>query len=254
MGAMPDDPFSIRIEWARLVSQSLTTTPAREIARRALADIANVRTPGIDAAIASATEAGRAQAGRALTRALAPLLESSRAQLDQAAASLGRQLSEQYLAGLRPAERLDLGLGLDSILAASSFDALPAAQRDWARRIVEEATVGVDTSLDSAADEIPDVPDEMLDTLADTARAFTDAQPAGLSRAAQKKLFIGFIVTVLFLLLLQAQVESDAVKEFVEDAGGAMLVVTPAALGAAYIFDKMNPGPGDGSEPEDEPA
>ncbi|WP_406164547.1 hypothetical protein [Streptomyces sp. NBC_00996] len=134
--------------------------------------------------------------------------------------------------------RLDVSrLNIDAALT-SPFDALPAEQREWARRAVDEATAHVDT-----AELAGHVPNEMLDSLADSARTFASTQPVGLSRAAQKKLFIGFIITAFFLLLLQAQIDSNAVMEFVEDAGAAMLVVGPTAIGAAYVWDKMNPGP-----------
>ncbi|MFB6772824.1 hypothetical protein [Streptomyces sp. NPDC056337] len=231
---MPDDPYNIPIEWARHINESLAASPAMESIRRSLADAVNAQNTEVNEAIARLSEASRVQMAQTLTRALAPAIESSRQQLDQAATNWARHLRAQFADN--SGFRLNVSrLNLDTVLATSSFDALPAAQREWARRIVEDATAGVDT------DEAADVPNEILDTLADTARTFSAAQPPGMSRSVQKKLFVGFIVTIFFLLLLQAQVESDAVKEMVENIGGAMLVVPLAAWGAARSFDMVIP-------------
>jgi hypothetical protein len=227
---------------ARQISESLTVhNPALESVRRSLADAMAVRNAHVTEVLNQIGEGASARLGQQLTRLVAPALEASRAPINQAAAALAESARSQ-LAGVDTGFRLNLPrLDFDAVLA-SPFDALPAEQREWARQVVDEATAHVDAGLAEETDG------ELLDTLADTARTFAAAQPAGLSWDAQKKLFVGFIVTVVFLLLLQAQIESDAVKELVEDAGGAALVIAPTALGAAFVWNKMNPLPGRGEQ------
>ncbi|MEU6807120.1 hypothetical protein [Streptomyces neyagawaensis] len=214
------------------------------------ARIMAAQTAQLDDAVRRFNAAHQERLARQYTQIMAPAIEATTTQLSQAVASYAEAMRTRY-ADIDTGFRLDISrLNIDAVLT-SPFDALPAEQREWARRAVDEATAHVDT-----AELAEQVPDELLDSLADSARTFASAQPGGLSRAAQKKLFIGFIVTVFFLLLLQAQLESDAVKEFkefVEDAGGAMLVVAPTALGAAYVWDKMNHGPDDEDEADESP-
>jgi hypothetical protein len=229
MSGMSDEQPDPIQELARRIGESIANGPALENFRRVIAEV-------ITTQAAPLSEAHRFFSA-ASQELLAPALEASATQLARTFASFTEGMRTQY-ADIDTGWRLDFSrLDIDAVLT-SPFDALPAEQREWARRAVDEATAHVDT-----AELADDVPDEMLDSLAGSARTFASAQPAGLSRAAQKKLFIGFIVTVFFLVLLQAQIESSAVKELVEDAGGAMLVIAPAAFGAAYVWDKTNPSP-----------
>ncbi|QIK04755.1 hypothetical protein G7Z12_00335 [Streptomyces sp. ID38640] len=156
------------------------------------------------------------------------------------------------MAGCRPC-----GGGGDERVAAfavlaSPFDALPAEQREWAQHVVEEATARVD--LD--APELDDVPDEMLDELSQAARAFADGQPATLSWETKRTLFVWFWGVLVFLALMQAQVQSEAVKELMEDAAAvapyAGATVTVAA--AAWNRTQPNPGQEEGNEDEEAPG
>ncbi|KOV95425.1 MULTISPECIES: hypothetical protein [unclassified Streptomyces] len=242
---MSDEQTDPAQDLARRISESIVNSPAMENFRRQIAEFAATQTAPLNEAVRHFNAAHQERFARQYTRIRAPAIEAGTNRLAQAVASFAEGMRTRY-SDIDTGFRLDMSrLDIDAVLT-SPFDALPADQREWARRAVDEATAHVDT-----AELVDQVPDEMLDSLTDSARTFASAQPGGLSRAAQKKLFIGFVVTVFFLLLLQAQIESDAVKEFVEDAGGAMLVVTPTALGAAYVWDKLNPGPDDEDEADE---
>ncbi|MFJ3630379.1 hypothetical protein ACIPQ3_30245 [Streptomyces albidoflavus] len=149
--------------------------------------------------------------------------QSIRAQLSAAAARLPINTSS---------------LEVETILS-SPFEALPPHQREWAQRTVDEAVTQVEA--DVLVDEMHE---EMFDEFVDTALTFAFAHP-GLSRAAMKRLFVSYFVTLMFLALLLVQLESEAAKEFVETIGGAMLFVPPAAFCAARAFDKVKPAQGD---------
>ncbi|MFB7776283.1 hypothetical protein [Streptomyces bauhiniae] len=244
---MSDEQPDPAQELARRMGESIANSPALENFRRQIANVTASQTAPLLDAVRRFNAAHQERLARRFAQIVAPAIEASTTQLSQAVASYAEAMRTRY-ADIDTGFRLDISrLNIDAVLT-SPFDALPAEQREWARRAVDEATAHVDT-----AELAEQVPDELLDSLADSARTFASAQPGGLSRVAQKKLFIGFIVTVFFLLLLQAQLESDAVKEFVEDAGGAMLVVAPTALGAAYVWDKMNHGPDDEDEADENP-
>lgn len=244
---MPDEYPDPLQDLVRRVSESVANMPAMENFRRAVAEFTAAQNAQFNETVRRFNAVHQEQMAQRYAQLIAPALEASNSQITDAVAAFAERMRTRY-ADIGAGSRLNVSrLNIDTVLA-SGFDALPAEQREWARRAVDEATSRVDTA--ELADEVPD---EMLDSLADTARTFASAQPAGLSWAAQKKLFIGFIVTVFFLLLLQAQIESDAVKEFIEDAGGATLVIAPTALGAAYVWDKMNPG-GEDADGEDDTA
>ncbi|MFF8953535.1 hypothetical protein ACF09I_32735 [Streptomyces sp. NPDC014940] len=242
---MPDEQLDPMQDLGHRISESIANSPAMENLRRQIADYTAAQMAPLNEAVRRFSAARQERIAQQYTRIMAPALEASTNQLARAIASLTDGMRTRY-ADIDTGFRLDVSrLDLDAVLAFP-FDALPAEQRESARRAVDEATAHIDTA--ELADEVPD---EVLHSLADSARTFASAQPGGLSRAAQKKLFIGFVVTVFFLLLLQAQIESDAVKEFVEDAGGAMLIVAPTALGAAYVWDQMHPDPDDEDAADD---
>ncbi|MGP4048847.1 hypothetical protein [Streptomyces sp. 2A115] len=94
---------------------------------------------------------------------------------------------------------------------------------------------------DEAAPE--DVSAELLDTLTDSAAAFAQSQPSGMSWETKRTLFLWFWGILVFIALVQAQVQSDSVKELIEDAGGAVLIVGPTVAGAAYAWNKIHPNP-----------
>ncbi|MGW6404922.1 hypothetical protein [Streptomyces sp. NPDC055134] len=228
-------------EMARRIGEVIANSPAMENFRRQSEIFAET--------LQRASRRNTERLGEQLAIAMAPALDASRSQIAAAATSLAQRVQAQLLE-LESGFRLDVSrLDIDAALAGP-FDALPDEQRDWARRVVDEATAHVDTG--DLADELPD---EMVDSLTDSVQAFTAAQPAGLSRAVQRKLFIGFVVSVFFTVLLQAQIESDGIKEFMEDVGGAMLIVAPAAASAAYAWDKTHSEPvGDDGETENDGA
>lgn len=98
-----------------------------------------------------------------------------------------------------------------------------------------------------------DVSAELLDTLTDSASAFASSQPSGMSWETKRTLFLWFWGILVFIALVQAQVQSDSVKELIEDAGGAMLIVGPTVAGAAYAWNKIHPNP-DSDNDEDSTA
>ncbi|MFE1949947.1 hypothetical protein ACFW9D_05695 [Streptomyces sp. NPDC059524] len=87
------------------------------------------------------------------------------------------------------------------------------------------------------------VPDELLAAMTDSAQTFASNQPAGLSWEARRNLFLWFWGILVFLILMQAQVQSETAKELLEDAGGAALVAGPVIAGAAYVYNKIQPNP-----------
>jgi hypothetical protein len=219
---------------ARRLADAIIDSPALERMRRQSEEFA--------AAVHSHSRRTANRYAEQFARTMAPAIAARNEQFVQAARAFS---ASAMAAGYTDGFRLDVSrLNVDAVLA-SPFDALPAEQREWARRVVDEATAHVD-------DTTGDLDEELLDTLADTARTFASSQPAGLSWAAQKKLFIAFWAILVFTVLVQAQVESEMAKELLEDAGGAMLVVSPLLLGAGWAWDKMNPDPGaDESEDDD---
>ncbi|MEU0597490.1 hypothetical protein ABZ484_04420 [Streptomyces sp. NPDC006393] len=170
---------------ARRISESMANSPAMENFRRQIAEFSAAQTGPLNEAVRRFNAAHQERFAQQYAQIMAPALEASTNQLSQALASLAERLRIRYAdidAGFRlDVSRLDVSrLNIDAVLA-SPFDALPAEQREWARRAVDEATAHVDTA--ELADEVFD---EMLDSLADSARTFASAQPIGLSRAAQK--------------------------------------------------------------------
>ncbi|NIY69498.1 hypothetical protein [Streptomyces malaysiensis] len=116
--------------------------------------------------------------------------------------------------------------------------ALQAVQQTTSRLGREEAT----------ADGIRD---ELLTAIADSAQTFVASQPAGLSWEMRRNLFMWFWGLLVFIVVMQAQVQSETAKELLEDAGGAVLVAGPVVTGAAYVWNKIQPNPNPDGEDED---
>ncbi|MFE7156951.1 hypothetical protein [Streptomyces sp. NPDC057636] len=184
--------------------------------------------------------------GEYFARAVGPALQ---AQNDQIASAMSNWATRMVrnMAVHAPQFQLDAAqLRIDTALV-SPFDALPADEREWARRVVEEATAGVDPD----AGEPDGVPNDMLDELSQAARAFAQGQPATLSWETKRTLFMWFWGVLVFLALMQAQVQSESVKELMEDAGATAPYVAAAVAVAAYAWNRTQPKP-DAENEDDE--
>ncbi|MGW8557499.1 hypothetical protein [Streptomyces tubercidicus] len=230
-------------ELARQVGERLAANPAVMEGFRCLT-----------AELAALQNTQRAQLfrfGEYCARVLAPALQAHNEQVSSAMNSWAARLVRN-MAVHSPQFQFDVSrLDIDAVLA-SPFDALPAQQREWARHVVGEATARVD--LD--APELDDVPDEMLDELSQAARAFADGQPATLSWETKRILFVWFWGVLVFLALMQAQVQNKAAKELMEDAAAATpyVAATMAAASAAWKRAQPNPGQEEGNEHEEAPG
>ncbi|MGQ4482636.1 hypothetical protein [Streptomyces sp. SAS_276] len=195
------------------------------------------------AALQSTQHAWFVRSGEHFVRAVGPALQAQHDQIASVMSNWAMRMVRNT-AVHAPQFQLDAAqLGIDTMLA-SPFDALPADQREWVRRIVEEATVGVDPE----AGEPDDVPNDMFDELSQAARAFAQGQPATLSWETKRTLFIWFWGVLVFLALMQVQVQSEAVKELMEDAGATAPYVGAAAVVAAYVWNRTQPKPDDEDE------
>lgn len=139
--------------------------------------------------------------------------------------------------------------------------------RSWIDRIAANLYA---TSLDTRVrNTMGDALDELYDTIEDTdvalsddggfddldvigvqGMAFVTAEGQGLSREAQRRLLVWFVAFAVFGILLQGVMQSDAVKELVEDSGMVMPVAAAAMVIAGRQFDKVFPRP-DG-DPDEE--
>ncbi|NIY64188.1 hypothetical protein [Streptomyces malaysiensis] len=108
--------------------------------------------------------------------------------------------------------------------------ALQAVQQTTSRLETEEATAG-------------GIPDELLTAIADSAQIFVASQPVGLSWETRRNLFMWFWGLLVFIVVMQAQIQSETAKELLEDAGGAVLVAAPVVTGAAYVWNKIQLNP-----------
>lgn len=143
---------------------------------------------------------------------------------------------------------------VSELAAALNSRAMPSTET--VREMIRQtSTNGVSDSLETllariserqnnVATAVPeDVSPELLDTLTDSAASFADAQPSGMSWETKRTLFLWFWGILVFSALMQAQVQSDPVKELIEDASGAMLIVGPTVAVAAYAWNKTHPNP-----------
>ncbi|WP_329564342.1 hypothetical protein OG711_38385 (plasmid) [Streptomyces uncialis] len=236
---MPDEQPDPMQELTRRLGESTAISSAMENIRRQITDLTVAETVALSGAFRSLIAAHEEQFVQRYARFVAPALEASTNRFAQSVAAFAEEIRTRHTS-IDTGFRLDISrLNIDAVLA-SPFDALPAEQRESARRAVDDAAAHPDT-----AELANEVPDEVLDSLAESARTFASAQPAELSKAAQRKLFIGFIVTVFYVVLLQAQIEHDAVKELVEMAGNALISTALLAGSAAYAWDKAHPGADD---------
>jgi hypothetical protein len=176
--------------------------------------------------------------GEYFARTVGPALQAHNDQIASAMSNWATRMVRNT-AVHAPQTQLDAAqLRIDTALA-SPFDALPADQREWARRVVEEVTAGVDPD----AAEPDDVPDHMLDELSQAARAFAQGQPATLSWDTKRTLFMWFWGVLVFPALMQAQVQSEAVKELMEDADATAPYVGAAMAVAAYAWSRTQHRP-----------
>ncbi|MEV7252578.1 hypothetical protein [Streptomyces cyaneofuscatus] len=112
-----------------------------------------------------------------------------------------------------------------------------SGMRDTLARVAEMAS-----SLDLNS-ELPDDVDGDLEELGDQGVTFALTQGAGLSREAQRKLALYFVGALVFMLLMQGMVQSEAVNDLVQKAGVAGPAAVLAMAVTARQFDKLFPPP-----------
>ncbi|WP_189846638.1 hypothetical protein, partial [Streptomyces rubiginosohelvolus] len=91
--------------------------------------------------------------------------------------------------------------------------------------------------------ELPDAADGDLEELGAQGVTFAATQGAGLSREAQRKLALYFVGVWVFLVLMQGMVQSEAVKELLENSEVALPIALAAMAVAGKQFDKLFPPP-----------
>lgn len=142
-------------------------------------------------------------------------------------------------------------------------DAIPPVGPDWSAHIADllnTATAGTGPRRDLATildrfDEIardnpdldtllPDDPDADLGEIGEEGLAFVAAEGVGLSREAQRRMFLAFVFIVVFGTLMTAVVSSETASGLLEDSAvpgsAAMLVLAVAAR----KYDQAFPQPG----------
>ncbi|WP_097865888.1 hypothetical protein [Streptomyces sp. rh34] len=148
--------------------------------------------------------------------------------------NFSRVLSEVSLPVLDTswAERL-----IESVQGLRLSDSAYAGMTDTLARVAEMAA-----SLDLDA-ELPDAAGGDLEELGVQGVTFATTQGAGLSREAQRKLALYFVGALVFMLLMQGMVQSEAVNDLVQKAGVAGPAAALAMAVTARQFDKLFPPP-----------
>ncbi|MFH8483573.1 hypothetical protein [Streptomyces sp. NPDC018055] len=142
---------------------------------------------------------------------------------------------------------------------ALSEVSLPVLDTSWADHLVEvvqglrlsdSAYVGMTDTLARVAEmaaslgldsQLPDGVDGDLEGLGNQAVVFATTQGAGLSLENQRKLALYFVGTLVFLVLMQGMVQSEAVQDLVEKTGLAGSAAAFAMAVTGRLFDKLFP-------------
>ncbi len=128
---------------------------------------------------------------------------------------------------------------IGSVQGLRLSDSAYAGITDTLARVAEMAA-----SLDLDA-HLPGDVDGDLEDLGGQGVTFATAQGAGLSRETQRKLAMYFVATWVFLVLMQGMVQSEAVKELLENAELALPIAAAAMVVTGRQFDKLFPPPSD---------
>ncbi|MFI2361010.1 hypothetical protein ACH5AG_40980 [Streptomyces anulatus] len=116
-------------------------------------------------------------------------------------------------------------------------DSAYAGMTDTLARVAEiAASVDLNAQLDV---------DSGLDELGAQGVTFATTQGVGLSRDAQLKLALYFVGALVFMLLMQGMVQSEAVNDLVQKAGVAGPAAVLAMAVTARQFNKLFPPPSD---------
>ncbi|MGW3660842.1 hypothetical protein ACWD6R_36640 [Streptomyces sp. NPDC005151] len=126
---------------------------------------------------------------------------------------------------------------IESVQGLHLSDSAYAGMTDTLARVAEMAS-----SLDLNS-ELPDDVDGDLEELVDQGVTFAMTQGAGLSREAQLKLALYFVGALVFMLLMQGMVQSEAVNDLVQKAGVAGPAAVLAMAVTARQFNKLFPPP-----------
>ncbi|MFF2864542.1 hypothetical protein ACFVSX_32260 [Streptomyces rubiginosohelvolus] len=117
------------------------------------------------------------------------------------------------------------------------------SRRDMVATLSRVADMAESLDLDA---ELPDAEDGDLEELGAQGVTFATTQGAALSREAQRKLALYFVGALVFMLLMQGMVQSEAVNDLVQKAGVAGPAAVLAMAVTARQFDKLfPPSPGD---------
>lgn len=128
---------------------------------------------------------------------------------------------------------------IEAVQGLRLSDSAYAGMTDTLARVAEMAA---SADLDS---RLPDGVDGDLEELGDQGVTFATTQGAGLSWEAQRKLALYFVGVWVFLVLMQGMVQSEAVKELLENSELALPIAAAAMVVAGKRFDKLFPPPGD---------
>jgi hypothetical protein len=241
----PDPPLSLTAAIQRL-SENLSQISTLEAARQAMDHLQAPQQARIAAAIAIQQENRLEQWSRQITALLAPGAAMRQAAATGAFSQLGR-MTEAFLAS-SPLTRFRLDTpGLDRLLGElEGWQTLGRPERDAVAEVLE-------ASYETATSTDPDVPDDLVSGLEETARNFALAQDGFLSPERQRQLFVYVCGLLMLLALMQASFTSKTADALIEKT----ITLSPAALltmaAAGKAWDRFMPRPeGTGDDTADE--
>lgn len=184
-------------------------------------------------------------------------------QTENLAAAIGRLLpaltfmSDEVSAGITNVIQPTV-LNFSRVLSEVS---LPVLDTSWADHLIESAQglrlsdsayAGMTDALARVAEmaasldldaELPDAAGGDLEELGAQGVTFATTEGAALSREAQRKLALYFVGALVFMLLMQGMVQSEAVNDLVQKAGVALPIAAAAMVVTGRQFDKLFPPP-----------
>ncbi|NEC17942.1 hypothetical protein [Streptomyces parvus] len=183
------------------------------------------------------------------TKALAAAVERLHPALtrmcDEVSAGIANVVQPAVLNFSRTLSEVSLPV-LDTSWAEPLLEAVQGLQlndqnrRDMVATLSRVADMAASLDLDA---ELPDAADGDLEELGAQGVTFATTQGAALSREAQRKLALYFVGALVFMLLMQGMVQSEAVNDLVQKAGVAGPAAVLAMAVTARQFDKLFPPP-----------
>ncbi|MFJ1782557.1 hypothetical protein ACIOKA_38260 [Streptomyces anulatus] len=180
-----------------------------------------------------------------LAAALGGLLPALTRMCDEVSAGITNVVQPAVLNFSRTLSEVSLPV-MDTSWAEPLLEAVQGLQLNDQNRRNMVATLSrvadMAASLDLEA-ELPDGAAGDLEELGARGVTFATTQGAGLSPEAQRKLALYFVGAMVFFVLMQGMVQSEAVNDLVQKAGVAGPAAALAMAVTARQFDKLFPPP-----------